>query len=195
MIGNRAFPRDSRIGFFESGLECRAALVIGGVVLGAQGAFGRTAAVFGAVLRQNVPVSGRLLKETAKSFTKDLGIPFFSASDGRLMNFMKRNGIVFKNICGESSSVDDNVCSDWHRKLSTLLKNYEPRNVSNTDETALFFKCLSDKTFTFKEEKCHGEKHSKDRLTILQAVNMDGSEKLTSLIGKAAKPRCFKGIC
>ncbi|XP_029342215.1 uncharacterized protein LOC115033562 [Acyrthosiphon pisum] len=50
-IGNRAFPRDFRIGFFESGFECRAALVIGGVVLGAQGAFGRTAAVFGAVLR------------------------------------------------------------------------------------------------------------------------------------------------
>jgi len=50
-IGDRAFPRDSQIGFFESGLEYRAALVIGGVVLGAQGASGRTTAVFGAVLR------------------------------------------------------------------------------------------------------------------------------------------------
>jgi len=50
-IGNRAFPRDSRIGFFESGLEYRAALVIGGVVLGAQGAFGRSTAVFGTFVR------------------------------------------------------------------------------------------------------------------------------------------------
>lgn len=142
-----------------------------------------------------MPVSGLLLKEKAKSFAKELGIPFFSASDGCLTNFKKRNGIVFKKICGESSSVDDNVCSEWHRKLSILLKNYEPRNVFNTDETALFFKCLPDKTFTFKEEKCHGGKHSKDRLTILLAVNMDGSEKLTPLlIGKAAKPWCFKGI-
>jgi hypothetical protein len=67
--------------------------------------------------------------------------------------------------------------------------------VFNTDETALFFKCLPDKTFTFKEEKCHGGKYSKDRLTILLAVNMDGSEKLTPLhIGKAGKPRCFKCI-
>jgi len=49
-IENRAFPRDSRISFFESDLEYQAALVIGGVVLGAQGAFGRTTAVFGAVL-------------------------------------------------------------------------------------------------------------------------------------------------
>lgn len=76
-----------------------------------------------------------------------------------------------------------------------MLKNYEPRNVFNIDETALFFKCLPDKPFTFKKEKCHGGKHSKDKLTILLAVNMDGSEKLTPLlIGKAAKPRCFKGI-
>jgi len=81
---------------------------------------------------QNVPVSGLLIKK--------LDIPFFSASDGWLTNFKKKNGIVFKKICGESSSVDDNVCSEWHRKFSTLLKNYEPRNVFNTDETALFLK-------------------------------------------------------
>jgi len=49
-IGNRAFSRDSRIGFFESGLEYRATLEIGGVVLGAQGVFGGSTAVFGAVL-------------------------------------------------------------------------------------------------------------------------------------------------
>jgi len=53
-------------------------------------------------------------------------------------------------MCGESSSIGDNVCSEWHHTLSTLLKNYEPQNVLNTDETALFFKCLPDKTFTFK---------------------------------------------
>jgi len=47
---------------------------------------------------QNVPVSGLLLKEKAKSFAKELGIPFFSASDGCLTNFKKRNGIVFKKI-------------------------------------------------------------------------------------------------
>ncbi|GFV32591.1 uncharacterized protein TNCV_2960011 [Trichonephila clavipes] len=35
----------------------------------------------------------------------------------------------------------------------------------------------------------------KERLTILLAVEMDSSEKITPLvIGKSAKPRCFKGI-
>jgi len=70
--------------------------------------------------------------------------------------------------------------------------------VFNIDETTLFFKGYQIKyykIFTFKEEKCHVGKLSKDRLKIVLAVNMDGSEKLTSLhIRKAAKPKCFKGI-
>ncbi|GFT18925.1 tigger transposable element-derived protein 6 [Trichonephila clavipes] len=143
---------------------------------------------------QNIPMGGSLLKEKAKSFAKELGIEF-SASEGWLTNFKKRNGIVFKKMCRESSSVDINVCSKWQNSLSDLIKEYEPRNIFNTDETGLFFKCLPEKTFTFKKEKCHGGKHSKERLTILLTVNMDGSEKITPLvIGKSAKPRCFKGI-
>ncbi|GFV54638.1 tigger transposable element-derived protein 6 [Trichonephila clavipes] len=143
---------------------------------------------------QNIPMGGSLLKEKAKAFAKELRIEF-SASEGWLINFKKRNGIVFKKMCGESSSVDINVCSKWQNSLSDLIKEFEPRNILNTDETGLFFKCLPEKTFTFKKEKCHREKHSKERLTILLTVNMDGSEKITPLIiGKSAKPRCFKGI-
>ncbi|GFT14842.1 tigger transposable element-derived protein 4 [Trichonephila clavipes] len=143
---------------------------------------------------QNIPMGGSLLKEKAKAFAKELGIEF-SASEGWLTNFKKRNGIVFKKMCGESLSVDISVCSKWQNSLSDLIKEYEPRNIFNTDETGLFFKCLPEKTFTFKKEKCHGGKHSKERLTILLTVNMEGSEKITPLvIGKSAKPRCFKGI-
>ncbi|GFS99635.1 tigger transposable element-derived protein 4 [Trichonephila clavipes] len=98
-------------------------------------------------------------------------------------------------MCGESLSVNINVCSKWQNSLSDLMKEHEPRDIFNTDKTRLFFKCLPEKTFTFRKEKCHGGKHSKERLTILLAVNMDGSEKITLLvIGKSAKPRCFKGI-
>ncbi|GFX05288.1 tigger transposable element-derived protein 6 [Trichonephila clavipes] len=139
-------------------------------------------------------MGGSLLKEKAKAFAKELGIEF-SASEGRLTNFKKRNGIVFKKMCGESSSVDINVCSKWQNSLSDLIKEYEPRNIFNTDEVGLFFKCLPEKSFTFKKEKCHGGKHSKERLTILLTVNIDGSEKITPLvIGKSKKPRYFKGI-
>lgn len=144
---------------------------------------------------QKVSISGNLLKEKAKEFASILSIKNFAASEGWLTNFKKRNGVVFKKVCGESGSVDDAVCLDWHDKLKTLIENYHARDIFNTDETGLFFKCLPDKTLTFKDEKCHGGKHSKERLTVLLAVNMDGSEKLKPLvIGKAMKPRCFKGV-
>jgi len=64
------------------------------------------------------------------------------------------------------------------------------------DETALFFKCLLDRTFIFKGETCSGGKKSKERITIrLGSNNMSGSEKIKPLIiGKSTKPRCFKGV-
>lgn len=144
---------------------------------------------------QNVPVGGFMLKEKAKSFAQSLGIKGFAASEGWLSNFKNRHGITFKKICGESASVDISICSQWIDELNQLLNGYDPRNIFNTDETGLFYKCLPDRTLTFKDEKCHGGKLSKDRLTVLLACNMDGSQKLKPLIiGKSAKPRCFKGI-
>lgn len=102
------------------------------------------------------------------------GISDFTASDGWLSNFKKRHNLVFKKICGESASVDEGMCNDWQIKLQDLLCEYDPKNVFNADETGLFFKCLPDRTLTFKNEKCHGGKLSKERVTLLFAVNMDG---------------------
>lgn len=87
-------------------------------------------------------------------------------------------------------------CDKWKRDvLPSLLKDYQEQDIFNADETGLFFKCLPDKTLTFKNEKCHGGKHSKERVTLLLAANMDGSEKLRILlIGKSNKPRCFRGV-
>jgi len=83
----------------------------------------------------------------------------------------------------------------WKQELCDRLKGFEPRNVFNADETGLFFKCLPTHTLGFKNERCHGGKGSKERVTLLLAANMDGSEKLKPvMIGKSAKPRCFKGI-
>ncbi|GFW53326.1 uncharacterized protein TNCV_4075471 [Trichonephila clavipes] len=61
---------------------------------------------------QNIPMGSSLLKEKAKAFAKKLGIEF-SSSEGWLTSIKKRNGIVFKKMCGESSNVDINVCSKW----------------------------------------------------------------------------------
>ncbi|GFX11129.1 uncharacterized protein TNCV_4503421 [Trichonephila clavipes] len=83
---------------------------------------------------QNIPMAGSLLKEKAKAIANVLGIEF-SASERWLRNFKKRNGIVFKKMCRESSSLDINVSSKWQNSLSDLIKEYESRNIFNTDET------------------------------------------------------------
>ncbi|GFT74815.1 retrovirus-related Pol polyprotein from transposon 297 [Trichonephila clavipes] len=101
---------------------------------------------------QNIPMGGSLLKEKAKAFANELGIEF-SASERWLTNFKKRNRIVFKKMCGESSSVDINVCSKWQNSLSDLIKEYEPRNIFSTDETGLFFKCLPEKNIYIQKRK------------------------------------------
>ncbi len=54
---------------------------------------------------------------------------------------------------------------------------------------------MLDKSHVLKGEKCHGGKLSRERLTILLAVNSDKTEKLPSLgIWKSLEPRCFKNI-
>lgn len=143
----------------------------------------------------NVPLSGPLIRAKAEEFAGKMKIDSFKASSGWFFGFKDRNDISFKNVCGESASVDNEMAGEWLRGLSNLIADYEPSNIFNVDETGLFFKCLPNKTFTFKGERCSGGKNSKERLTILVGANMDGSEKLPLLmIGKSAKPRCFKDV-
>jgi len=143
----------------------------------------------------NVRIGGPILKEKAENFAKSLGHEQFKASNGWLENFKKRHDIAFRKVCGESADVSDDVVNEWKINLRELLEGYKPCDIFNADETALFYKCMPDKTLAFKNEKCSGGKHSKERLTLLLAVNMTGTDKLKPLlIGKSKKPRCFAGV-
>ena len=51
--------------------------------------------------------------------------------------------------------------------------------LSNSDDTALFHKCLPDKSIVFKTEKCQRGKHSKERVTTFFSYKY--------------KSRCFAG--
>ncbi|GBM15426.1 Tigger transposable element-derived protein 4 [Araneus ventricosus] len=100
-----------------------------------------------------------------------------------------------KVISGESKDIDGDDSENWITEtLSKILKDFEPENILNADETASFFQCLPQKTLTFKKEKCFGGKQSKARLTVMLGSNMTGHQKLKPLvIGRSKNPRCFKG--
>lgn len=143
---------------------------------------------------RNIPIHGPLLKGKAQDFASKIGIKDFASSNGWLEGFKRRHDLSFKKVTGESKSVNLDVCNRWTEDLPTLLEGYDPENIYNADETGLFFKCLPDKTFTFREDDCHGGKQSRERLTLLHCANMTGTDKLPLLvIGKAKQPRCFKG--
>ncbi|KAI8487194.1 Tigger transposable element-derived protein 4 [Branchiostoma belcheri] len=64
----------------------------------------------------------------------------------------------------------------------------------NTDETGLYYRALPKGTLAHKPEPVSGSKKAMDRISVLFACNMTGTEKLTPLvIGSSKNPRCFRG--
>ena len=101
----------------------------------------------------------------------------------------------FKNISGESKAVTEVMTAPWtETTLPTILSRYPLENIFNADEFGLFYQYLPNKTLHLKGEKRAGGKHSKIRLTGLAAGNAYGERLPMFAIGKANKPRCFKGI-
>lgn len=83
----------------------------------------------------------------------------------------------------------------WKQRLDSLIDDYSADNIFNCDETGVFFKALPTKSLVEKLDSSHGNTIPKDRITVMLAANMSGTEKLKPLvIGKSAKPRGFKNI-
>jgi hypothetical protein len=59
--------------------------------------------------------------------------------------------------------------------LVSLLSDNHPNDAVNTDECGLFFNLV-------KDESCHGSIRSKDTITVLVCVDMDGTEKMSLLV-------------
>ena len=141
----------------------------------------------------DIPISGPLIANQAVAIAQEMGVDF-EPNPSWIQRFKERNGITFKTVCGEAASVSNVTVISWKDKaLPALLENYHPQDVFNADETGLFYRCLPNKTHSFKGDKCSGGKKSKERVTLLLAANMTGTEKLPALvIGKSKQPRCFK---
>ena len=150
---------------------------------------------------KGTPVSGILLQEKAKHFHALLNpgsADDFKASGGWLENFKHRHGIRNLRIVGEKLSAAEDTVEPFLEKLKKVIeeKQLTPEQIYNADETGLMWKCLPNKTIASAREKsAPGFKASKDRLTVLGCANATGSHKLKPvLIGKYAKPRCFKNV-
>lgn len=117
----------------------------------------------------------------------------FNFSTGWLGKFKHRHGIKSFRRFGESGSVD---VQDMEQKLVSIrekIDQFPMKDVFNMDETGLFYRLQADHSLTTKQ--LEGRKQDKERLTVVICCNEDGSEKIPLwIIGKYAKPRCFKNV-
>ena len=87
------------------------------------------------------------------------------------------------------------MTASWEQThLPTILSRYELRDIYNADEFGLFYQQLPIKSFHLKGERCTEGQFSKVRLTELAAGNGLDETLPMLVIGKAEKPRCFKGV-
>ena len=117
----------------------------------------------------------------------------FKASNGWLDNFKKRHNLRQYNIHGEAGSAPIQDLDSMRGRLRQTLRDYDPKDIFNCDETGLFWKMKL--SHTISNGPVVGTKQSKDRVTILLTCNSTGTEKLRLLfIHKYENPRVLKNI-
>ena len=118
----------------------------------------------------------------------------WSCSQGWFLQWKVRNNLTNSSLCGQASLVNSEVISQWlSGDAKEILETYAAKDIFNGDETGLFWPMMPSRSYVTKEDPCHDGKKNKDRVTVMIAANSDGSENLPLLvIGKFAKPRCFK---
>jgi hypothetical protein len=76
--------------------------------------------------------------------------------------------------------------------LPSIKNGYKPKNITNDDETELFFHALPSKTMYSKDEKCSSGKLCKEKLTVFFSHFMTGEMEKPSAIREATKSLCSK---
>ena len=146
-----------------------------------------------------LPVSFSIIKAEAEEMAKFLGETNFKASSGWWEKVRKRNGIGKSvRLHGEAGEVDHEQIKSKIEEIRKDLESYDPDNIYNWDETGLYFQLIPHSTYTARNEErrqVRGAKaqKAKDRVTLITCTNATATHKIPlAIIGKAAKPRCFR---
>ncbi|KZZ94480.1 mariner-Tc1 transposon family protein [Ascosphaera apis ARSEF 7405] len=139
-----------------------------------------------------IPITGDVLREKSVFFWTQLhperDPPSFS--NGWLYNFLRRHQITSRLLHGEASSVSDDV-EQKIQPIRDLVKEYQPKDVFNCDESSLFWRMIPDRSYT--TQSLPGRKKDKSRITAHFCCNADGSERLPIWwIGTAKSPHAFR---
>ncbi|XP_065673493.1 tigger transposable element-derived protein 1-like [Hydra vulgaris] len=119
----------------------------------------------------------------------------FAASHGWFHRFVKRTGIKNVKMAGEAGSANQPDADKFKETFQEIMDEggYTANQVFNADETGLFWKKMSSRSYITQEQnKLPGKKIMKDRLTLLLCGNATGLCKIKPLlVYKSETPRAF----
>ncbi|KII64202.1 Tigger transposable element-derived protein 4 [Thelohanellus kitauei] len=137
------------------------------------------------------------LKVKPEELAQKLGRNDFKATDGWLSRWEARHNIIFKKAHCKKGSTDNESAEQWTTtKIPNFLENFCAYDIYNADEAGLYNRDRLDISLCYKHKlHCLVIKNAMDRITVLCCTNMSGTDKRKLLIiGKSARPRCFKGL-
>jgi len=141
-----------------------------------------------------IHLSGPVMKEKAVDISQQLGIEDTSCSKGSLHRFKRRHSIAYRAMCSERRTVDEDSTDTWiDDVLKPTQRNYDSRNIFNTNETGLKKNFYQQRQWLLKQRSAMEEE--KRRKNYCDCANMNGTETFSIMtIGKFQTPRCFKGV-
>jgi hypothetical protein len=81
------------------------------------------------------------------------------------------------------------------QNFQTCALKFCADDIYNASERGLFYRATPDGSLSYKHATLSASKQAMDSVTLLCCSNMSAADKRQLfLIGKRAKPRCFKGI-
>lgn len=144
-------------------------------------------------LQAGLVITDNILSTKALEFAYLCKEEKFKGSNGWVDNFKKRHNLKQYNMHGEAASAPLQDLEAMREDIRQTLKDYDPKDVFNCDETGLFWKMRPSRTIS--NGPTAGTKQSKDRVTVLLTCNAIGSEKLPPLlIHKYENPRALKNL-
>ena len=121
------------------------------------------------VQSRKVPINGPVLMQKPEEIAKQLRYNQLKSSDCCFNRGKKRHDLRYTKLYGEASEADEEAAAMWtNENMQELLKQYEPSDIYNEDETASYFRALLDSTYVKKcsRKLARGSKVAKDRLTV-----------------------------
>nr|XP_053652451.1 tigger transposable element-derived protein 6-like [Cherax quadricarinatus]XP_053652452.1 tigger transposable element-derived protein 6-like [Cherax quadricarinatus]XP_053652453.1 tigger transposable element-derived protein 6-like [Cherax quadricarinatus] len=121
--------------------------------------------------KQDLPISGPILMEKAKSIGNEMGIEF-KPSAGWLGRWKDRNGVTLKRFKDKDGAPSvTKVGNHWRRYMFTkATKEYPLQNVWVVDETALAYN-------TLPKYMTPGTSSGNDKVSVILACNLAGTER------------------